>query len=251
MQTWIIAILGGLGAFLIGVAVALVALRSRDPQFEEPERLEPPQPVAPPVEEKDESQAPDLSLLPGLAADVLRGPLAHLRRLKECPAEVREPLERLGTRLRLLDTRPRPMRATSVAPILLLQDVAEEVPALRTGAVGISWSLRTRAPALLDPERARLAFRELFHASAEGARTGGKVGVRVFGNPDPTHPLRIEVEIGQRFAEVDPLALLVVRHLLESQGGIVHVDGRVTRILLRVPDKEEEEAPGAPAGQPA
>jgi hypothetical protein len=249
LQAWTIAILGGLGALLIGLAVALVAIRSRGPREPEPEKLDKEDSPQPAVESEPDPDVLDLSRVPGLVAEALRGPLAQLRRLKGCPPELREPLERLGTRLRLLDARPRPMRATPTAPILLLQDVAEEVPLLRTGSVGVSWSLRTRIPALLDAERARLAFRELLYACAEGAQPGGRVGIRVLGNPDPTHPLRIEIEIGRRFAEVDPLALLVVRHLLEAQGGIVQVDARITRILLRVPEKDEEETASPQTGE--
>jgi hypothetical protein len=237
---WTIGVLGGVGALLIGVAVALIALRSREPQVGDVEVVELREPVEVPRDPEPEEQVIDSTRLPGLVAEALRKPLAHLRRLKDCPAEVREPLERLGMRVRLLDARPRPMRATAISPLALLQDAAEQVPLLRTGAVGISWSLRSRAPALLDSERARLAFRELLEACADGAHTGGKVGIRVVGNPDPVRPIRIEVEIGRRFAEVDALALLVVRHLLETQGATVEVDARVTRISLRAPEKETE-----------
>jgi len=45
--------------------------------------------------------------------------------------------------------------------------------------------------------------------------------------------VQIEIEIGQRGVELDPLGVLVTRHLVESQGGRVEVDGNVTRILLR------------------
>lgn len=242
-----IAVLGGIGAVLIGVAVALVAIRSRRPEdadLEEAEDTDGPTAVLGPAD----VEPLDLSRLPGLLGEALRRPLARLRRMSSCPPEVLEPLERLGTRLRLLDARPRPMRARAVSPIALLQAAAEDVTLLRTGAVGISWSLRTRTPALLDPERALLAFRELLHACAERAHAGGKVGIRIVGNPEPDRPLRIEVEIGRRFAEVDPLALLVVRHLLETQGAVVEVDARVTRVTLRAPEKEdapstEEEPP--------
>jgi hypothetical protein len=130
------------------------------------------------------------------------------------------------------------MHAKSTSPIALLQEIAEEVELLRTRVVGISWSLRTRKPVLIDPDRTRLAFRELLEACAEGAQTGGKVGIRVVPGKSPAHPVQIEAEIGRRFAEVDALALLVVRHLLESQGGRVEVDARLTRIALPAPPPE-------------
>jgi hypothetical protein len=132
------------------------------------------------------------------------------------------------------------MQAKATSPITLLQEVAEEVDLLRTGAVGTSWSLRTRRPVLLDPDRARHAFRELFEACAREARTGGKVGIRVLDDPDPNHPVRVEVEIGRRFAEMNALTLLVVRHLLETQGARVEVDARVTRICLAASDEEAD-----------
>ncbi len=174
----------------------------------------------------------EISRLPGLVSDALREPLSRLRRMNGSPDDVRVPLDRLASRLRLLDSRPRPMHAKTTSPVALLQEVGEEVALLRTRAVGTSWSLRTRSPVTLDPDRTRFAFRELLEACAEGARTGGKVGIRVLPGPDATLPVCIEVEIGRRFAEVDPLALLVVKHLLESQGARVEVDARVTRITL-------------------
>ncbi len=183
---------------------------------------------------------PSASILAALAAEALREPLALLRRLEGCPPEVRDPLERLASRLRLLGTRLRPMQAKASSPIALLQEVAEEVHLLRTGAVATSWSLRTRQPVLLDADRARLAFRELFEACAREARTGGKVGIRVLPDPDPLHPVRVEVEIGRRFADVNTLTLLVVRHLLETQGARVEVDARVTRICLPGADATPE-----------
>ena len=42
-----------------------------------------------------------------------------------------------------------------------------------------------------------------------------------------------EIEIGRRGTEPDPLSMLVARHLVESQGGRLEIDGNVTRIQLR------------------
>ncbi len=60
------------------------------------------------------------------------------------------------------------------------------------------------------------------------------MGIRVLPDPDPLHPVRVEVEIGRKFAEMNALTLLVVRHLLETQGVRVEVDARVTRICCPV-----------------
>ena len=221
-----------IGLLVAGMAGALVGWllarrpRGRASMTEEVEPLPTVESTTAPV------HALEISRLPGLVSDALREPLSRLRRMDGSPDDVREPLDRLASRLRLLDSRPRPMHTKTTSPVALLQEVGEEVALLRTRAVGTSWSLRTRSPVTLDPDRTRFAFRELLEACAEGARTGGKVGIRVLPGPDPALPVCIEVEIGRRFAEVDPLALLVVKHLLESQGGHVEVDARVTRITL-------------------
>ncbi len=236
-MTGLVAALAGL---VVGAGLAWIWIRTRTPRVRpiEPEEPtpEPPEPVL--------VEGPTPSTLAALTAEGLREPLARLRRLDGCPSEVREPLERLAARLRLLGTTNRPMQAKECSPIELLQEVAEEIDVLRTGAVGTSWSLRTRQPVLLDADRARLAFRELLEACARGAGTGGKVGIRVLPDPDPLHPVRVEVEIGRKFAEMNALTLLVVRHLLETQGARVEVDARVTRICLAGSEgKEPDPAP--------
>jgi hypothetical protein len=181
--------------------------------------------------------------LPGLIAAALREPLARLRRTDACPPDLREQLDRVAARLRLLDSRPRPMQTKSASPIVLLQETAEEVDLLRARAVGITWSLRTRKPVLLDPDRAKVAFRELLDAFAEAARPGGKLGIRLVPGPDPDYPVCVEVEVGRRFAQVDPLALLVVRHLMESQAARVDADARIARISLPGPERETPPIP--------
>ena len=227
----------GVAGLVVGAGLAWIWIRTRTPRARPIEPAEPaPEPPEPVLVE-----GPSPSTLAALTAEALREPLARLRRLEGCPSEVREPLERLAARLRLLGTTNRPMQAKASSPIELLQEVAEEVDVLRTGAVGTSWSLRTRQPVLLDADRARLAFRELLEACARGAGTGGKVGIRVLPDPDPLHPVRVEVEIGRRFAEMNALTLLVVRHLLETQGARVEVDARVTRICLAGSDAKEPE----------
>ena len=115
----------------------------------------------------------------------------------------------------------------------LLQEAAEQVEALRLGKVGASWTLLTRTPVYLDPERARAAFRELLTATAEAAGEGGRLSIRIREGKSEAFPVRAEIEIGRRNAEPDQLPFLVAKHLLESQGAQVEVDTRVTRIDLR------------------
>jgi hypothetical protein len=158
--------------------------------------------------------------------------------MEACPPDLRDRLDRIAARLRLLDSRPRPMQSKSASPIVLLQETAEEVDLLRARVVGITWSLRTRKPVLVDPDRVKVAFRELLDACAEAARPGGKLGIRLVPGAEPDYPVCIEVEVGRRFAQVDPLALLVVQHLLESQFARVEVDARMTRIALPGPERE-------------
>jgi hypothetical protein len=159
--------------------------------------------------------------------------------METCPEEVLTPLEQLAARLRLLGSKPLPMHAKPTSADVLLQEVAEEVHLLRSRSVGIAWSLQTRKPVLVDPDRIRLAFRELLQACAESAHPGGKLAIRVLPGADAEFPVRIEVEVGRRFAEVHPLSLLVARHLLQSQGCAVETDARLTRIALRGPQRED------------
>ncbi len=225
-------VLGALGGLVAGIGLAWAWLRRREAAGVE---------AAPSDEEslilEMRSADPDLEVsefpsLPGLVAAALREPLARLRRIEACPPDLRERLDRVAARLRLLDSRPRPMQSKSASPIALLQETAEEVDLLRARVVGITWSLQTQKPVLVDPDRIKVAFRELLDASAEAARPGGKLGIRVVPGSDPDYPVCIEVEVGRRFAQVDPLALVVVRHLLESQAARAEVDARMTRIAL-------------------
>ena len=180
--------------------------------------------------------APDCSPAPhllSLFAEALREPLRQLRREPARAAEVVERLERIVWQARMLVSRPRPMQATATSPIALLQEAAEEVPLLRDGIVTASWSLLNRQPIELDPERTRGAFRELLAAGAEAASEGGRLGIKILQGQDSGFPVRIEVEIGRRGTETDSLSFLVARHLLESQGAQLEVDGNLTRIQLR------------------
>jgi hypothetical protein len=176
------------------------------------------------------SVSPHLS---SLIACAIREPLRRLRRTEGCPPEALHQLERIAWQTRMMGSGLRPMQSKSVSPISLLQQAAEEVPLLRDGVVGASWSLLNRQPIQVDPERARLAFREIMTASAETCREGGRLAVRVLPGNENGYPTQIEVEIGQPGAEADPLAFLVAKHLLESQGGRVEIDGRLTRVHLR------------------
>lgn len=178
----------------------------------------------------DRAPAPHLI---GLIADAIREPLRQLRRTKETPADAVAQLERLAWQTRMLVSRPRPMRAAPVSPIALLQEAAEQIPLLRDGSVGASWSLLNRQPVHVDSDRMRGAFRALLETGAELAGPGGRVGIKILPGKVSGYPVQIEIEIGRRGAELDPLSQTVTRHLVESQGGRVELDGNVTRILLR------------------
>ncbi len=168
-----------------------------------------------------------------LFAEALREPLRQLRREPARVAEVVHRLERIVWQARMLVSRARPMQAIPTSPIALLQEAAEQVPLLRDGIVTASWSLLNRQPIELDPERTRSAFRELLSAGAEAASEGGRLGIKILQGQDSGFPVRIEVEIGRRGTETDALSFLVARHLLESQGAQLEVDGNFTRIQLR------------------
>jgi hypothetical protein len=169
----------------------------------------------------------------GLIADAIREPLRQLRRTKEAPVDAIARLERLAWQTRMLVARPRPMRAAPVSPIALLQEAAEQIPLLRDGSVGASWSLLNRQPVHVDSDRMRGAFRALLETGAEIAGPGGRVGIKILPGKVAGYPVQIEIEIGRRGAELDPLSQTVTRHLVESQGGRLELDGNVTRILLR------------------
>jgi hypothetical protein len=181
-------------------------------------------------EGEERAAAPHLIALVG---DAIREPLRLLRRATDPPAEAIARLERIAWQTRMLVSRPRPMRAAPTSPVSLLQEVAEQIPLLRDGSVGASWSLLNRQPVHVDSERIRGAFRALLESGSELAGPGGRVGIKILQGKVSGFPVQIEIEIGRRGVELDPLVLLVTRHLIESQGGRLEVDGNVTRILLR------------------
>jgi hypothetical protein len=229
----------GLLGFAAGVGVALAALRRR---------------VAPVLLPRaaGEESAPALAVLeasaggiaPGtegvaapphlltLLGQALREPLRELKRA-DAPADVIAKLERVAWQARMLVARPRPMRALPSSPLSLLQEAAEQVPLLRDGKVGASWTVLNRQPAHVDPERIRAVFRELLTTGSAEAGERGRVGIRILQGSEPGYPVQIEIEIGRRGTEVEPLALIVARHIVETQGGRLDVDGAVTRIHLR------------------
>jgi hypothetical protein len=177
------------------------------------------------------AQAPAPHLL-SLIGQALREPLRDLKRA-QAPAEAVAKLERLAWQARMLVARPRPMRALPSSPLALLQEAAEQVPLLRDGKVGASWSVLNRQPAHVDPERMRAVFRELLITGSAQAGERGRLGIRILQGSEPGYPVQIEIEIGRRGTEVEPLALLVARHIVGTQGGRLDVDGAVTRIHLR------------------
>lgn len=167
-----------------------------------------------------------------LIGDALRKPLHRLRRDGAEAALIAE-FEHVGWQARMLTSRPRPMQAQPVSAIALLQEAAEQVEPLRLGKVGASWTLLTRTPVYLDPVRAGAAFREVLMAAADAAGEGGRLSIRIHQGPSEAFPVRAEIEIGRRNAEPDQLPFLVAKHLLEAQGAVVEIDGRMTRIDLR------------------
>ncbi len=165
-------------------------------------------------------------------AHAIREPLRQLRRTQGCPPAALRQLERIAWQTRMLGSGLRPMQSKPVSLVTLLQEAAEQVPLLRDGAVAASWSLRSQRPVQIDPERARVAFREIMAASAESSGEGGRLAIRVLNSDENGGPILIEVESGKPGSEADPLAFLVARRLLETQGGRVELDGRVTRVHL-------------------
>jgi hypothetical protein len=241
----LIPILTGLVGFLAGGLLVAYAVRRHrlahppDPS-PEPRRLEPVHPREAPQEDLAAQERNALILL----GNALRAPLARLRRTEGFPSEALGEIERVAWQARMLVSRPRPMKAVPVSPIALLQEAAEEVEKLRLGKVPASWTLRNRQPVHLDPERARGAFRELLTTGADTAGEAGRVGIRILPGSDPGYPVCVEIEIGRRGSEPDPLAILVAERLLEGQGARLEVDGERIRISLR-------SAPAEPAHTPS
>ena len=228
----------GLLGFGLGFGCAAVAFRRGRAAPEAPQASAAPAetklltPVREPAAEvlDDRSAAPHLI---ALVSEALREPLRLLRRASDPPAEAVTRLERIAWQTRMLVSRPRPMRAAPTSPVSLLQEAAEQIPLLRDGSVGASWSLLNRQPVYVDSERIRGAFSALLESGSELAGPGGRVGIKILQGKVPGFPVQIEIEIGRRGAELDPLVLIVTRHLIESQGGKLELDGNVTRILLR------------------
>jgi hypothetical protein len=179
-----------------------------------------------------------------LLGRAIREPLKQLRRAEGCPPDALARLEHIAWQTRMMVAHPRPMQSKLVSPIAILQDASESVPALRDGLVGISWSLMNRQPVEVDPERAQAAFRELLTAGAAMCGERGRLAIRILSGVGASYPVRIEIEIGRPGAEADPLAFLVARQLLESQGGRVEIDGRITRVHLRSTPPEAKLPPG-------
>jgi hypothetical protein len=232
----------GLLGFAAGALAVFLVLRRREgervgapaavPELPALSVVQPPE-LAPAVE----AAAPPPHLLT-LIGQALREPLRDLKRA-DAPADVIGKLERLAWQARMLVAPPRPMRALPSSPLSLLQEAAEQVPLLRDGKVGASWSVLNRQPAHVDPERMRAVFRELLTTGSAEAGERGRVGIRILPGVEPGYPVQIEIEIGRRGTEVEPLALIVARHIVGTQGGRLDVDGAVTRIHLRSAPAEE------------
>ena len=235
MPGWLIACLLGMGGFAVGAAAAMAVLRERklggDLDHDGLLPVELPAPATAASEEEPDRGNGGHHLV-SLLANALRPPLLRLRRAS-CPPELVEEFEHVAWQARMLASRPRPMQAQPSSPIALLQEAAEQIEVLRVGKVTASWTLRTRTPVYVDPERARAGFRELLAAASNAAGEGGRLSVRVHQGQDEAFPVRAEIEIMRKRAEPEPLAFLVAKHLLESQGALVSVDGRVVRVDLR------------------
>ena len=68
----------------------------------------------------------------------------------------------------------------------------------------------------------------------EDPRSRKRIAIRVREGNHRATPVEIEIEIGRRGAEPEPLAALVARHMLEGQGAKFSLDGQRTRIALRI-----------------
>jgi hypothetical protein len=232
-------LLDALLGFLVGAGCAwLILRRRRAPAAAPPAVLEavvehkPLTPVREVLPERELGRAAPPHLI-ALIGDAIREPLRQLRRSGGVPRDALDRLERIAWQTRMLVARPRPMHAAPTSPISLLQEAAEQIPLLRDGSVGASWSLLNRQPVHVDPERMRAAFRALLESGAELAGAGGRIGIKILRGGAQGFPVQIEIEIGRRGTELDPLSMLVTRHLIESQGGRIEIDGNMTRVLLR------------------
>jgi hypothetical protein len=228
---WLIAAASLALGLVGGAALALAFLRARLPHATRP-AAPAPTPATPAA-----STGVDLAEVSSGVATLLEGalrrPLARLRRLGACPTDLVAEFERVAWQARMLRALPRPLQARPHSPIALLESAAEQVELLRLGKVPTSWTLRNRQPVLVDAERAGAALRELLTTCAAEAGEGGRIAVRILPGREPRHPVCVELEIGRRGAEPDPLALLVARRLLEGQGARVEADATLVRIELR------------------
>jgi hypothetical protein len=244
----VVALLG----FALGFGTAVLIVRRGRKAPAEPVALEAPAETKTltPVREVTPDDGAERAAAPHLIAligDAIREPLRLLRRASDTPSEAVTRLERIAWQTRMLVSRPRPMRSAPTSPVALLQEAAEQIPLLRDGTVGASWSLLNRQPVYVDSDRIRGAFRGLLESGAELAGPGGRVGIKILHGKEPGFPVQIEIEIGRRGTELDPLVLLVTRHLVESQGGRLELDGNVTRILLRNAAADPAVAPSVTA----
>ncbi|MGH2898849.1 MAG: hypothetical protein ACRDMZ_09265, partial [Solirubrobacteraceae bacterium] len=200
-MSWVEALLG----FLVGAGCAWLILRRRRSPVAAPlvalEAVVERKPLTPvrevaPERELDRAAAPPHLI--ALIGDAIREPLRQLRRSGEVPRDALDRLERIAWQTRMLVARPRPMHAAPTSPIALLQEAAEQIPLLRDGSVGASWSLLNRQPVHVDPERMRAAFRALLESGAELAGAGGRIGIKILRGDSPGFPVQIEIEIGRR-----------------------------------------------------
>jgi hypothetical protein len=204
LSSWLIALACGLGGLLAGAAAAALAVRRAQ--------------RAGAAAAGRGSRGP----LSGESEPTAEPPLSGRPELALLERALREPLARLR----------------------LLQGAAEQVTLLRLGKVGASWTLRGRQPVHVDPERATAAFRELLASSAEAEGEGGRLAIRIERSGDARYPVGVEIELGRRNAEPDPLGMLVARRVLEGQGARVLSDGARTRVLLRsLPVEPESQTP--------
>ena len=240
-------LLEGLLGFVAGAGIAWLVMRRRRPLAPETKPVDSEviaerKPLTPvrevPLARDAERAAPPYLI--ALIGEAMREPLRQLRRAGDVPSDALDRLERVAWQMRMLVARPRPMRAAPTSPISLLQEAAEQIPLLRDGSVGASWSLLNRQPVHVDPERMRAAFRALLESGAELAGEGGRIGIKILRGDTQGFPVQIEIEIGRRGTELDALSMIVTRHLIESQGGRIEIDGNMTRVFLRNAGPEEQ-----------